>query len=420
IAAYYQTSSFTGNFDARGGANYYFPAGAGTTYLKPSSDLPTLIVDNYGPANEGTEFSGTVPFEGNIIVRGGGYLTHDYADSQGLTLDVLGDVTIESNSMIGANGRGYTAGQGPGAGSIGTWAGGGGYGGAGRASGNGAPGGLTYGLASYPDELGSGGGNDTNVSGSTGGAGGGKVKLIVGGTLTVQGTLSADGAPQISHEGGAGSGGSVYVQASRIEGAGQVTARGGNATYGGGGGGGRIALYSCMQLIPAANISAEGGANYFGTAQGGSLELGSSTITIFLQPDSTTYTGGDEVSLVVDAIGDGTLSYQWRREGVPLTDDGRFFGTQSNQLTISPIGCADGGSYDCIVSDDCGSFPTIPAQITVLAPSDYDGSGFVDTDDYTAFVLDFELGLDAADFDGTGFVDTDDFTAFVLAFEAGC
>ncbi|MCK6478525.1 MAG: hypothetical protein L6Q35_17050, partial [Phycisphaerales bacterium] len=25
-----------------------------------------------------------------------------------------------------------------------------------------------------------------------------------------------------------------------------------------------------------------------------------------------------------------------------------------------------------------------------------------------------------ADFDGTGFVDTDDFTAFVLSFEAGC
>ena len=60
------------------------------------------------------------------------------------------------------------------------------------------------------------------------------------------------------------------------------------------------------------------------------------------------------------------------------------------------------------------------AGATVRCPADYDHSGFVDTDDFTAFVADFELGIDAADFDKSGFVDTDDFTAFVLAFEAGC
>lgn len=53
-------------------------------------------------------------------------------------------------------------------------------------------------------------------------------------------------------------------------------------------------------------------------------------------------------------------------------------------------------------------------------PSDFDGSGFVDTDDFTAFIVAFEAGEDAADFDNSGFVDTDDFTAFVTAFEAGC
>ncbi len=53
-------------------------------------------------------------------------------------------------------------------------------------------------------------------------------------------------------------------------------------------------------------------------------------------------------------------------------------------------------------------------------PADFDGTGFVDTDDFTAFVLAFEAGTDNADFDHSGFVDTDDFTAFVLAFEAGC
>jgi hypothetical protein len=62
-----------------------------------------------------------------------------------------------------------------------------------------------------------------------------------------------------------------------------------------------------------------------------------------------------------------------------------------------------------------------PGEVRIAYyPSDYDGSGFVDTDDFTAFILDFEAGLESADFDNSGFVDTDDFTAFVMAFEDGC
>ncbi|GMV26016.1 MAG: hypothetical protein AMXMBFR58_20470 [Phycisphaerae bacterium] len=53
-------------------------------------------------------------------------------------------------------------------------------------------------------------------------------------------------------------------------------------------------------------------------------------------------------------------------------------------------------------------------------PADFDNSGFVDTDDYDAFVLAFEAGDESTDVDGTGFVDTDDFDAFVVAFENGC
>ncbi len=64
--------------------------------------------------------------------------------------------------------------------------------------------------------------------------------------------------------------------------------------------------------------------------------------------------------------------------------------------------------------------PTQAPDEVIECPSDHDGSGFVDTDDFTAFVMDFEAGILRADFDRTGFVDTDDFTAFVLAFESGC
>lgn len=55
-----------------------------------------------------------------------------------------------------------------------------------------------------------------------------------------------------------------------------------------------------------------------------------------------------------------------------------------------------------------------------VCPADYDGSGFVDFDDFNQFVEDFIAGAASADFDSSGFVDFDDFNKFVLAFESGC
>ncbi|MCK6475871.1 MAG: hypothetical protein L6Q35_03460, partial [Phycisphaerales bacterium] len=80
-------------------------------------------------------------------------------------------------------------------------------------------------------------------------------------------------------------------------------------------------------------------------------------------------------------------------------------------------------------ADDPATADTAPGPAPVVdigaierppCKADFDASGFVDLDDYVAFVLAFEEGDESADFDGTGFVDTDDFDAFVFAFEAGC
>lgn len=60
------------------------------------------------------------------------------------------------------------------------------------------------------------------------------------------------------------------------------------------------------------------------------------------------------------------------------------------------------------------------SNLPSACPADFDGSGFVDLEDYTAFVQAFEAGDQSADFDGSGFVDLEDFTAFVLQFESGC
>ncbi|MCC6426562.1 MAG: S8 family serine peptidase [Phycisphaerales bacterium] len=53
-------------------------------------------------------------------------------------------------------------------------------------------------------------------------------------------------------------------------------------------------------------------------------------------------------------------------------------------------------------------------------PADFDGSGFLDSDDFDDFVQAFEAGDESADFDESGFVDSDDYDDFVVAFEAGC
>ncbi|MCC6426017.1 MAG: hypothetical protein IT435_04270 [Phycisphaerales bacterium] len=65
-----------------------------------------------------------------------------------------------------------------------------------------------------------------------------------------------------------------------------------------------------------------------------------------------------------------------------------------------------------------GGATAIPSAVCCAA--DFDGSGFADAEDYTAFVLSFEAGQSRSDFDRSGFVDFDDFAGFVQAFEAGC
>jgi hypothetical protein len=70
--------------------------------------------------------------------------------------------------------------------------------------------------------------------------------LIVAQTLTLDGIISANGDPGAGYS-GAGSGGSIYVTAGTLTGAGKLTANGGSRVgmlnAGGAGGGGRIAVY---------------------------------------------------------------------------------------------------------------------------------------------------------------------------------
>ncbi|MCG3121771.1 MAG: hypothetical protein GIKADHBN_00142 [Phycisphaerales bacterium] len=102
-------------------------------------------------------------------------------------------------------------------------------------------------------------------------------------------------------------------------------------------------------------------------------------------------------------------------------------GAVPGELTTMVVGDFDPSTDDTVtwssfqVLDGMIGTATITIQTEgEFCPADFTLDGFVDTDDFTAFVLAFILGGDDADFDKSGFVDTDDFTAFTLAFEAGC
>jgi hypothetical protein len=70
------------------------------------------------------------------------------------------------------------------------------------------------------------------------------------------------------------------------------------------------------------------------------------------------------------ALGYGTVSFQWRRNGVPLTNgqtpSGSLIdGATTSTLTLSFISGADLGDYTCVLSNTCGSTTTLVAQLFI-------------------------------------------------------
>ena len=287
--------------------------GAGTVYrLQTGQTRGKIYIDNGDQVGENTAFYGDTTLDADVVVSRQGRLGPGHYDELPLHLTVTGDVMIDPNGYIEGNGRGSPAGQGTGAGGSteSAEAGGAGYGGAG---GNGAAygghpggvGGVTYGSVTAPVDLGSGGGNVTG--GSLGGAGGGVLRLTVLGTLTVDGTIRADGLDGGTsyYYGGGGSGGSIWITCSTLAGAGVITANGGQRAsrapaVAAAAAGSR--LYFGASTLPVANIRAYGQA---GNVRGGAgtvyrLQTGQTRGKIYID-------NGDQVGENTAFYGDTTL-----------------------------------------------------------------------------------------------------------------
>ncbi|MBI5016415.1 MAG: Ig-like domain-containing protein [Deltaproteobacteria bacterium] len=251
---------------------------------------------NFGAlAAAGKTYVGVYRFDNVIFRRGGnlvlgdrlevadtlsiaeyGVLTHYAATASFVSrLDVtVGALVVDATGRIDVSGRGYIGGQG--------------YYERGRTLGNaagaaegtgGSFGGLavgyegrvsnpTYGSATDPADLGSGGGS----WGWTVGGSGGGLAVISAGTVTLDGDVAADGGASGGSAAGSGSGGTVNIRAVSVGGSGSVHANGVNT--GAGGGGGRVAIVCSGTLtLPAANVTASGAAGGYGTGGDGTVYL---------------------------------------------------------------------------------------------------------------------------------------------------
>ena len=83
--------------------------------------------------------------------------------------------------------------------------------------------------------------------------------------------------------------------------------------------------------------------------------------TITTQPLPASVCAGDAVSFSVAADGAGILDYQWYKDGQPIA------GATEPSYAIDPVVAADAGTYDVLVTDDCGSVTSDAAALTVDA-----------------------------------------------------
>jgi RHS repeat-associated protein len=323
------------NITANGGLASGEPAGNpadganGTVYLLSASGNLTVSDNLASPANSNLTYSsvtinnqgtftlgsGTTLAANSVTVSGGGTFTvggGSYVNISGaLTVTgnsnvVLGSINntpqpggnwsgsgvtitaasveIDGGSSINADGQGYVAGAGPG-GAPNTTAAGGSYGGLGGTDPfhTSIPPNPTYGSATAPLALGSGGGSGTTGNGGVGGSGGGAIELLVSGSLTNNGRISSNAGVGNGH-GGGGAGGSVYIVANSLTGAGSIAANGG----GGGeanGGGGRVAVYYVVNNgFSQASITAAAGTGSGATGSPGTTMFTSGPQLLWVQP----------------------------------------------------------------------------------------------------------------------------------------
>jgi hypothetical protein len=81
--------------------------------------------------------------------------------------------------------------------------------------------------------------------------------------------------------------------------------------------------------------------------------------------DSLELNNGDQAEITLATTGD-VLTYQWYKDGSPLTDDGHISGSTTSKLSIDAVTTDDAGRYNCAVDGTCNYRFTENIYLTVL------------------------------------------------------
>jgi len=292
--------------DGDGSANGTIQISANATWTMPSGTYgdswdctgkSILVTNNSTLTLVGSLSTGAYPYirTDNLQVNSGSTITGNGKGCARISgVDGSGP---DGSGICTAGAAGY--GHGGSGGNIAT--GGASYGGIGGASlyfSLSQAGGIAYGSATLPVQYGSSGGNSasTATSANYGGEGGGIIYIVTTGTMTINGTISANGVDgrigDGNHSSGGGSGGSIFLSTGTFSGSTcSLTATGGiGATTGsgepsGGGGGGRIAVKyttdnsTCLSGLVASTVTAGGSATSPAVAgSAGTLQLNPSEV----------------------------------------------------------------------------------------------------------------------------------------------
>ncbi len=99
--------------------------------------------------------------------------------------------------------------------------------------------------------------------------------------------------------------------------------------------------------------------------------------TITQQPTSQEVRLGETAVFTIAAIGSGTVTCQWQKNGEDLSDGGDVSGVTTDTLQIANAESSDEGNYRCVVTDDCGvaiSDEAVLAVSVVLFEDNFDSN----------------------------------------------
>ncbi|MBX3390404.1 MAG: hypothetical protein KF691_13220 [Phycisphaeraceae bacterium] len=157
-------------------------------------------------------------------------------------------------------------------------------------------------------------------------------------------------------------------------------------------------------------------------------------VKITAQPTDVTGCWYRNASFSVETNGMLPITYQWRKNGVPLVDGvtgtgSKISGSKSRILFVQvpakgKLTSFDSGDYDCVVTNPCATELSWHAHLEVVGP-DLNCNRAVDDADFQQFSAAYDLMLCTAggmtagcpsDFNADGVVDDADFEIFVMAY----